>query len=696
MTTSVIRSPDVWGQPTFHSVRWRVLRSGRPREPEREARAGLSYAAGLDGLRAVAVAAVVVYHVHGSWLPGGFLGVDVFFVLSGFLITSLLLAEWCADGRIDLRRFYLRRARRLLPALFAMIAAVALATAVAAPSELARLRGDVGAAMTYSTNWTQIAWDRSYFAQLGRPSLLQHLWSLAVEEQFYVLWPLILLACLTSRRRSAVLLVPIGGICLSTLLMAVLFHPGQDPSRVYYGSDTHAASMLVGAVLGVIVLRRRTAGRPNRTSGRWVADAFALTGIVVLGSFVVRADYYTDALYRGGYLVVALAAATLVYAVARRDTMTARILGAAAARWIGQRSYAIYLWHWPILMLTRPGLDVPDFGWTLDVPRVAAIVIVAHFSYRFIERPIRTWGFMAVALGTAGASAGRADPDRRAPSRSTAVRPALVGSTLAGIGCLVFVALASSANAVRSSAVDRSRALTIAVPSDPQSRTSFPRPVRVSFFGDSQGMTLLLNKPDGLRSLLTVSDSTVEGCGVLLGQITSRAGYRRDLSRECAGWRESWSAAANRTRPQIAVIEIGAWDVFDDTVNGVKLRFGTPAWDSYFDQQLNEGVHALIASGAQVSLMGVPCYRPIAAGGLPVLPERGENGRTRHLNVLLAAAAAKDPSHVFLIEPPSQFCTDPKIASSTSYRWDGVHYYKPGAALTFQAITPQLLAIPRP
>ena len=246
-------------------------------------------------MRAIAVTAVVVFHLGATWLPGGFLGVDVFFVLSGFLITSILLTEFRSRRRIDIKNFYLRRARRLLPALFTMLAAVTLVTWIFARDELHRLRGDVVAALTYCTNWTQIIWGRSYFDQLSRPSLLQHLWSLAVEEQFYLVWPLMLVACLArpaslaGARRS-------GGLAaLSLVLMASMFHVGQDTSRVYYGTDTHIAPMLIGATRR----DRRCVAPPGRASpatpqrGRVVADALALVGFLVLAWSVVEITCYS-------------------------------------------------------------------------------------------------------------------------------------------------------------------------------------------------------------------------------------------------------------------------------------------------------------------------------------------------------------------------------------------------------------------
>jgi hypothetical protein len=217
----------------------------------------------------------------------------------------------------------------------------------------------------------------------------------------------------------------------------------------------------------------------------------------------------------------------------------------------------------------------------------------------------------------------------------------------------------------------------------------------VSFFGDSQGMTLLINKPNGLNGLITTSDSTVEGCGVLLGTIQSSVGFSRDLTSDCGNWESLWREHAQQHRPQIAVVELGAWDVFDDTVDGKRLAFGSPGWDAYFAQQLTKGIHVLTHTGAQVALVGVPCYRPVAAGGLPLLPERGYDNRTRHVTTLLRAAAKEDPQRVFMIHPPHQFCHGP-ISTDLNYRWDGTHFYKPGAALMFEVITPQLLKIPQP
>src|SRR5215213_9052352 len=216
----------------------------------------LPYSPGLDGLRALAVIAVLLYHADLAWIPGGFLGVEVFFVISGYLITALLLAEWRQRGRIDLKNFWMRRARRILPALYVLLV-VSLAFAVVfLPGEVARLRGDVLAAFGYVTNWYLIFGHVSYFEAVGRPSLLQHLWSLAVEEQFYLIWPPVLALVLaigaTRLRRRRMLIVALAGAGASAVATALLYAPGVDPSRIYYGTDTRSTGLLCGAAVAFL------------------------------------------------------------------------------------------------------------------------------------------------------------------------------------------------------------------------------------------------------------------------------------------------------------------------------------------------------------------------------------------------------------------------------------------------------------
>src|SRR5215204_2823680 len=365
---------------------------------------------GLDGLRALAVVAVLLYHADVAWAPGGFLGVDVFFVISGYLITSLLLAEWAARGRVDLKAFWLGRARRLLPALFVVVGAT-LAFAVAfLPGEVAGLRKDALAAFGYVTNWYLIFEHESYFEAVGRPSLLRHLWSLAIEEQFYVLWPPLFalgmgVGAVGFRRRRLIFLL-LAGAAASAALMAILYGPGVDPSRLHYGTDTRATGLLVGAALAFlwvpasgsrpVARRRQTSRRVQRLRRRWGWTAPVLldvAGLAALGGLVLSClwlDEYRPFLYRGGYALVALATAAVIAALVHPGTrLAASPLGWGPVRWVGVRSYGIYLWHWPVFMVSRPRLDVPLDGLPLLALRLSATVVLAALSYRYVEEPIR-------------------------------------------------------------------------------------------------------------------------------------------------------------------------------------------------------------------------------------------------------------------------------------------------------------------
>ena len=346
------------------------------------------YLPGLDGLRAIAVISVVLYHGGVGWLPGGFLGVDVFFVISGFLITRLLLSEVAADDRIDVVRFWKRRARRLLPALWTLLVSVAVWLLVAHSNEVGRIRGDLAGAMTYVTNWFLVVTGRSYFDQFGRPSPLRHLWSLAVEEQFYLVWP-VLFGCLLRWRlgRRSTFAVIVGGAIASTALMAVLFHPGHDPSRVYYGTDTRAGGLLIGAAYAVWA-RRRT-GSPKPTAG-WRPDALFAGGLVGFAAMAMSTGDQDVWLYRGGFLVVSLVALAMVAAVVHPGArLSVRAMSTPLLRWIGLRSYAIYLWHWPVVVFTRPGVDLRLTGWPVLALRLAITAVLAELSWRLVEDPIR-------------------------------------------------------------------------------------------------------------------------------------------------------------------------------------------------------------------------------------------------------------------------------------------------------------------
>ena len=354
------------------------------------------YMAGLDGLRAVAVLAVVLYHLNVGWASGGLLGVGVFFVLSGYLITDLLLAEREREGAIALGRFWLRRARRLLPALWVMLVVVTLWIAFLDPAQLGGLRGALVAALLYFSNWWYAFQHVSYFASFGAPSPLGHLWSLAVEEQFYLLWPLLLiLATRFLHRRWLLVGLVVAGVIASAWAMATIFQPGSDPTRVYEGTDTRAFQLLIGASLALVWPSRRLA--PISALRRRGLDALGAVGMVVIVVMMMDTNEYESFLYRGGMVILSLATVAVVAVLAHPSTLLGRILGAPPLRWIGVRSYGIYLWHYPIIVLTSPVVGTP--GPLLTLAQVGATVAVAALSWRFVEEPIRKHGFRGVFAG---------------------------------------------------------------------------------------------------------------------------------------------------------------------------------------------------------------------------------------------------------------------------------------------------------
>ena len=351
---------------------------------------------GIDGLRAIAVSAVFVYHADRHLLPGGFLGVDVFFVVSGYLITSLLLAELEASGRIALREFWMRRARRLLPALFVLLGVCLL---VAATIERGRieLRGDALAALLYVANWRFVFDHQSYFAQFGRPPLLRHLWSLAVEEQFYVVWPLLLVLGLRLRRRFAVPVLVAAAAVASTIEMWVLYRPGGDPSRVFYGTDTRAAPLLVGVLLA-FVWKPDALPMLSQRRASTLVDAASIAALAcVVYAFVAVHDDETR-VYHGGFLLLALCAAALLATIVHPQGRLGRFLARPVPRWVGERSYAIYLWHWPVLAFTRPGVDIHLPAALVFVLQASITLVLADLSYRFVESPIRRGGLRRLQL----------------------------------------------------------------------------------------------------------------------------------------------------------------------------------------------------------------------------------------------------------------------------------------------------------
>jgi peptidoglycan/LPS O-acetylase OafA/YrhL/lysophospholipase L1-like esterase len=352
---------------------------------------------GLDGLRAVAVLAVIAFHEQFAWAPGGLLGVGVFFTLSGFLITQILVSQWGSIGKIKLGNFWLHRARRLLPALFVMLAVVTAWVTLADRARLDDLRGAVGAAAGYFSNWYIIAKNQSYFARFAPPAPLDHLWSLAVEEQFYLLWPLLLIGGLLLLRkwhaRTAWLILPTGlAAAGSAVAMLMLYQPGMDPTRVYEGTDTRAFGLLIGAMLALAWPAGSKGGAQgvpakSRLLPRIALDVLGAAGLAAIGLMVWKVGQYSPFAYRGGLVLLSLATVAVVAATAYPASMVGAALGWRPLRWIGVRSYGIYLWHYPVIVLTTPANTKPSL--TMAALQIAASILLAALSWKLVEEPIR-------------------------------------------------------------------------------------------------------------------------------------------------------------------------------------------------------------------------------------------------------------------------------------------------------------------
>ena len=406
------------------------------------------YLPGLDGLRALAVTAVVAYHLGYGWAQGGLLGVGVFFTLSGYLITDILVGQFAAKGRMKLKEFWMRRARRLLPALFVMLAVVTVWVNGFARAFVPGYRGDVIASGLYVNNWWYIEQHTSYYARFAAPEPLDHLWSLAVEEQFYLVWPWVVLLMVwvagrvMKRRRGqgSTLVDGLGlgvtgsaspaaaaggsgylsqrarwtmaGVALvlaaaSGIEMLLLYHPGYDPTRIYEGTDTRAFGLLIGAAVAMVWPTRR-GGRTLSAGSRRLLDVAGVAGLAVIVLLVWRTNEYSPFMFRGGMAALSVATAAVVAAVATPGGLVGVALGWLPLRWIGVRSYGIYLWHYPIIVLTAPAGSA---GNPVSVPRavalVAATVVIAAISWKFIEEPIRRgrlrhWSSRAAAPATGG------------------------------------------------------------------------------------------------------------------------------------------------------------------------------------------------------------------------------------------------------------------------------------------------------
>jgi peptidoglycan/LPS O-acetylase OafA/YrhL len=614
----------------------------------------------LDGIRAVAVGLVLAEHGGIPGVPGGFLGVDVFFVLSGFLITSLLLDELGDSGRIALAGFWIRRARRLLPALIVMVMAVVAGRTLFPSDATATLRDDAVAAFFWVANWAFVAQQTDYFSQGSPPSPLQHTWSLGVEEQYYLFWPLLVIAVAAvfgSRARWGVFALATAG-AVGSAVAAILMASDAGVNRVYFGTDTRVQALLVGAAAAALLVRDwsvlTAGGTLIRTRWRrWVAATLSVLGLAMLAAL---AHYATGSAreFRAGLLIVVAVAAVLVVAPVALDQASpvAHVLAWRPLVWLGAISYGVYLWHWPIFLALN-GERTGWSGWPLFAARCAATIAVAAASWWLLEQPIRRWRPMIVPmLPLAGATA----------------------ATAAAATTLVLPVGAKPVDMPVGPGVDSAALVSPEVPVEVRTPSGqlAPGTKRVAVFGDSVAWTLMRYLPP--TAGLSFTNYTTIGCGVARGGPYRYAGETLNQKPECDAWPSRWSQRINHDRPDVVLLIIGRWEVVDRVNEGDWTHIGDDAYDAYLRGELQRALDILTSTGARVVVTTEPYNRRGERADGSLYPE-DQPARADRWNTLLRSIIGKRPD-VTVLDLNEKLCPNGYYTTKVDgikMRSDGVH-----------------------
>ena len=347
----------------------------------------------IDGLRAIAVTAVVLYHLGISWIPGGFLGVDLFFVISGYVITRLILDSINQSSALDLRAFYAARIRRIYPGFLFMVISTIIFIGVWAPEAIKRFLTDLPYALSGTINWALVARNQDYFETIGRPPLLQHTWSLAVELQFYLIWPIILLTVLKyfgkkNIARIALIIAVISGTALFLVSLQLDQSNSAKVSHIYFGTDTHSLGLFLGSALAVSWIPQNLSANITRRA-QDVIDGIGVVGLLGLISIFLFIDESNASLYQIAFPLAGIFGCLVIISLVHPASRFAPIISTAPFRWIGQRSYGIYIWHWVIFQVTRPSVDLSGETWALYLARVLLVLALADISLRWVEIPFR-------------------------------------------------------------------------------------------------------------------------------------------------------------------------------------------------------------------------------------------------------------------------------------------------------------------
>lgn len=621
----------------------------------------------LDGLRAIAVLLVLAEHGGLPGVPGGFIGVDIFFVLSGFLITSLLLSELGRTGRITLRDFWIRRVRRLLPALLIVVAAVLVARELFPADAIAGLRTDAVAAFLWMANWAFVAQGTDYFSQGAPPSPLQHMWSLGVEEQFYLVWPLVIaavtLAFLALRRsaptmrtvRLTVFVVAITGAGASAAA-AILLVSEDNLNRIYFGTDTRVQALLIGAAAAALLVRdwsNVTAGGTVIRSRwiRWTARLASVLGVAVLALAAHRASGDVGD-FRAGLLIIVAVGAVLVVVPVAFDQRgpVAQVLALPPLVALGAISYGVYLWHWPVFGILN-GERTGWTGWSLFAVRCAITLALAAASWWLIEQPVQRWRPVGVPMLRLAAA--------------TAATAVVVTTSFVRID-----PVPAEPPLDISSAAMEMREVPVVVGTGGAQLP--PGTQSVAVFGDSVAWTLLRYFPPtpGLR----LADYTTIGCGIARGGPYRMTGTELNQKPECDTWPSRWSQRIEHSRPDTVLLMLGRWEIVDRMRDGDWTHVGDDDYDTYLRGELNRALDIVSATGARVVVTTASYNRRAERADGSLYPEDRPQ-RVDDWNELLRSVAA-DRKNVTVLDlnkklNPGGYYTN--RVDGIRLRGDGVH-----------------------
>ncbi len=635
-------------------------------QPRVATRPATKHRPALDGVRALAILLVMTFHGLDQQPKGGFFSVDVFFVLSGYLIAGLLFQEHRTWGSLDLAGFYVRRARRLLPGLVAVVIGITLiCPLVVDQTAKSTLRSDGLSTIFYFANWHFISSDQSYFQQFGDPSPFRQMWTLAIEEQFYIVLPITMLVLLrlTRRHRHRLAWIFVGLAGLSALWMAHLFTPGQDPSRMYYGTDCRAQDLLLGSALAVWMAgadRRRLARSPRAVNAVGIGACLAMAAFFLL---VGDGNPFT---YRGGFFVFVLATCAVI-AVVEIDQrgVVARAFGYRPFAWVGKISYGLYLWHWPVFVMisTRhTGLT----GAPLFVTRFAVSFALGALSFHLLEEPIRRYGIKRWCGRTAGIISGYAVLPLTAllvlASTSTVHANPLIGAS-AGSGWDTDTGDVHAAE-------------------------------RVLIVGDSVGFSIGYNFPQKTYPGVAVTGHVLIGCGTAYQYLVVNGHPQSGPNKKCAGQFDQWGTYVDQTNAQVVIWSMGGWDVLDHKIDGRILKERSPAYARYFRGRLEQGLKAL-GPDVQLVIPNIPCYHQpkYVVQGQNIATDRNDPKRGAALNKILRGFAHAHPDRVHLVDVASRLCPGGEFTEKlhgVRVREDGVHYTAAGAKLFWKWVMPTI------